>query len=337
MSPSPTKSPKSPLLKLLLSSKTSLSSRSSNTPHSPLFSNMKNDVQNRSPLQFKPNYFQEKLQEPTIKNLRYILSMTKDEPYIEQIISSLFKDERYKTLSSNPEQLIKLIVGDIWNTCHVLQNQCFPAPNKSRFTFKKPGLYLDNIQRVTTDTTVVYEKHGDAGFNKLPFDIQRVLFCLSKNGDDIYEKKGLKQRKTKLEYFVELDNEIFMKIYNKLQRDTCSLLDRTISKLNTYLLRSSSRTKTTGKNPLSLQQDKLKTFIKELEEIKKEDTVLQCKKVVFAPGEQDYQMRLFHLQDVREKIQEIIARHNLSGGGKHTIRRKCLKRIITRRRRREKK
>jgi hypothetical protein len=262
--------------------------------------------------------------------------MTKDEPYIEQIISSLFKDERYKTLSSNPEQLIKLIVGDIWNTCHVLQKQCFPLPpNKSRFTFKKPVLYLDNIQRVTTDTTVVYEKHGDAGFNKLPFDIQRVLFCLSKNGDDIYEKKGLKQRKTKLEYFVELDNEIFMKIYNKLQRDTCSLLDRTISKLNTDLLRSSSRIKTTGKNPLSLQQDKLKTFIKELKEIKKDDTVLQCEIVVFAPGEQDYQMRLFHLQDLREKIQEIIARHNLSGGGgKHTIQRKIGKRVMTRRRRR---
>ena len=102
MSPSPTKLSKSPLLKLLLSSKTSLSSRSSKT-HSP---------QNRSPLVFEENYFQEKLQEPTIKNLRCLLSMSKDEPYIEQIISSLFKDERYKTLSSNPEQLIKLIVEE---------------------------------------------------------------------------------------------------------------------------------------------------------------------------------------------------------------------------------
>ena len=315
MSPSPAKSP-------LLSTLNVRSTRKSSfTPLS---------------LQFEDNYFQNKLDEPTTKNLRYILSMSKEDPYIEQIISSLFTNDRYKTLSSNPEQLIKLIAGDIWNTCHVLKKQCFPAPNKSRFTFKKPVLYLDHIQRIEeTRKSLVYEKPGDAAFNQLPFDIQRVLFCLSKNGDDIYEKKK-RQYPSKLEYFVELDNEIFKKIYIKLQKDTCLQLDRTISNLKTDLLKS-SRTRTTGKNPLSVQQGKLNKFIEELQEIKQDDSVLQCKKVDFAPGEQDYQMQVLHLQDVREKIQEIIARHNSSGGGKRTIRRKFVKRIITRRRRRAKK
>ena len=135
---------------------------------------------------------------------------------------------------------------------------------------------------------------------------------------------------------MELDNVTFMKIYIKLQKDTCLQLDRTISKLKTDL-QISSRTKTSGKNPLSLQQGKLNTFIEELQEIKQDDSVLQCHKVDYAPGEQDYQMQVLHLEDVREKIKEIIARHNLSGGGKRTIRRKLVKRVMTRRRRRAKK
>lgn len=326
MSPSPTKSPLTT---------NSLLSKS----RSPLLLQLKKGSTSftQSPLQFEDNYFENKLDEPTAKNLRYILSMRKEDPYIEQIINSLFTNDRYITLSKNPKQLIKLIVGDIWNTCHVLKKQCFlPPPNKSKFTLKKTVSYIDHIQRIESEDGIVYEKFGDAKFNQLPFDIQRVLFCLSKNGDDIYEKKR-RQYPSKLEYFVAKDNEIFKKIYIKLQRDTCFLLERTISKLQIDLQRS-SRSRTTGKNPLSVQQDKLNALIKELKGIKEDDdSVLQCKQVVFAPGEQDYQMRLIHLQDLREKIQEIVASHENIGGGKRTIRRKFVKRVMTTRRRRAKK